>query len=77
MITVSQARKDLYTLVKEKTPIEIKHKAGNMVLVPKEEYEKMELELLGLKMDRIVKSNEPIIPAKEVEKIIAKVLKNA
>jgi len=76
-LTVTQVRKDLYNIVKAKKPIEIKHREGSMVLIPKEEYKKMELELLGLEMDRIVKSNEPILSAKEVEKMIARVLKDA
>ena len=72
-ISVSEARKQLYGFIREQKSVEIKYRTGSMILLPKEEYQKMEIGLLDAEMERI-KRTQRRIPAKEVEQRIAKVL---
>ncbi|MBF0236945.1 MAG: hypothetical protein HQM12_04505 [SAR324 cluster bacterium] len=73
VVSVSEARKQLFGLVREHKPVEITHKTGNMILLPKEEYQKMEMALLDAEIERIKKTQHRV-PAAEVEQRIAEAL---
>lgn len=72
-INATQARKDIYNLIKEQKRVEIQHKDGNMVLIPKDELEILEREALAHEMDRIIATEEKF-SEEEVNAMLAKVM---
>ena len=77
MLSATEARKSLYQLVKQREPVEIQHKVGSMVLLPKEELEQMERDLVAAEMDRIIRSGQPKLTGQEVDALLAKALQDA
>ena len=76
VLSVSKARESLYNLVKDKTPVRVQHKNGNvMILIPEEEYETMELELFTQRMERSIRKGKRL-SHEEAEKRLAQLLKN-
>ena len=76
VLSVSKARESLYHLVKEKTPVRVQHKNGNvMLLIPEEEYEAMERELFTQRMERSIRKGKRL-SQEEAEIRLAQMLKN-
>jgi len=73
-LTATKARKTFYTILKEKKTVEVKHKAGNAVILSREEFDQMETELIKFEIEKTLKSGQKILSGKEVEARIAEVL---
>ena len=72
-ITATEARKEIYNLLKAKKRVEIKHKNGTMVMIPKEEFDQLERESLAFEMDHIIATQEKFT-SEEVNAMLATVM---
>ncbi len=72
-MNATQARKEIYNLIKAQKRIEIRHKEGAMVLLPKEELDRLERDALAYEMDQIRASEEKFTD-EQVNAMLAKVM---
>lgn len=73
VITATKARKEIYNLIKAKRRVEIQHKEGSVVLIPKEELENLEREALAFEMDQIRRTQKKYSD-EEVQAMLAEVM---
>ena len=72
-ITASEARKNLYKLLKENQRVEIKSSSNIMVLVPKAYFDQLELDMLNREMDEALKGAHKWYTSQEVDAMLAEV----
>ena len=73
-LTATQARKDFYAILKAKKPVEVKYKEGHAVILPKAEFDQMEMELIKFEIEKVINSGQKILSGEEVETMITEVL---
>ncbi len=73
VITATKARKEIYSLIKAKKRVEIRHKEGSVVMLPKEELERIEKEALAFEMDQI-RATQKKYSNDEVNAMLAEVM---
>ena len=76
-INASQARKQFFSIIRDQVPVEVNHKDGCVVILPKAEFEQMERELVRANIERIRNSGQKIISGQEAETRLAQALNHA
>ena len=73
-LSATQVRKDFYSILKEKKTIEVKYKEGNAIILSKEEFEKMESQILKTEIEKVINSGQKILSDEEVKVMVNEVL---
>ena len=74
-ITATEARKQLFQILKEGKRVEIQHPKNSMVILTKEELESLENELLMKEMDEALAQPHQWYTSQQVDAMLAEVLK--
>lgn len=74
-ITATEARKQLFQILKEGKRVEIQHPKNSMVLLAKEELDALETELLMKEMDEALAQPHKWYTSEQVDAMLAEVLK--
>ena len=70
ILTASEARKSFFNLIRSKKMVEVQHREGNVVILPKEELMRLEKQLIDLQMEKIENSDQKIFSGKDVEAML-------
>lgn len=72
-LTATQARKELLSLVRNGTPVEIQHRENTMVLVPKTLWKQINDDLVNRQMDEALAQSQKRYTSEEVDAMLAEV----
>lgn len=72
-ITATEARKELLSLVRNGTPVEIQHRENTMVLVPKNLWKQINDELVNRQMDEALAKSHKRYTSEQVDAMLAEV----
>ena len=73
-ITSSEAKKTFFEILKSKRPTLVKYRDIEAVILPKEEFDRMERDLIKAEIERTLRSGQRVLSGEEVAKKVAEVL---